>query len=181
MRLQLNANVSPIRRDFVYQLEVKASLARHLFPADRGWRVTVDIDAMERARGGTHSPGKAERAAAAEAELRALGALIGAHPEFGRADLVAEHPTEGTVVVEVEGQSSRQREQAVYSALGQALLSMRRFDGRISYAIAVPDEEAWRRQVAKIPIEVRRRLNLRALLVSSSGVKDEAEFGAGTG
>jgi hypothetical protein len=175
------AHVIPIRRAYVYQLEVKAALVRHLFSASDGWSVTVDVDAMERARGGVHAAGKAERAQAAEADLRQLGARIGSHAEYGRADLVAEHPLHGTVVVEVEGVSSRQREQAVYSALGQALLSMRRFDSSVSYAIAVPDEETWRRQLAKIPIEVRRRLNLRALLVSADAVRDEADLRARTG
>lgn len=156
----------------MYQLEVKAALVAHRFPRSEGWSVTVDIDAMERARGGTHAAGKQERAALAESQLRESGATIGAHPTFGRADVVAEHATLGTVIVEVEGESTRQREQAVYSALGQALLNMRSFDGSTSYAIAVPHREDWVRQLRKVPRSVARRLNLKLLAVSPSGVEE---------
>jgi hypothetical protein len=76
----------------VYQLEVKRWLVAYRFPPTEGWRVHVDIDAMERAKGGQHKPGKAERARTAESALLSMGATIGAHPEFGRADIVAEHP-----------------------------------------------------------------------------------------
>jgi hypothetical protein len=158
----------------MYQLEVKASLVESRFhPAD-GWTVTVDIDSMERCRGGTHPPGKRERAEAAETRLRALGAIIGAHPIYGRADLVATHPSLGTVVVEVEGESSRQREQAMYSALGQTLLSMRTIGPAITFALAVPDEPSWERQLRKVPRDVATTLNLRLLLVSSSSSRDFA-------
>lgn len=161
----------------MYQLEVKSALVRHRFNPANGWRVTVDIDAMERAHGGKHASDKSARAAQAEAELRALGVTIGAHAAFGRADLVAEHPDFGTVVVEVEGISSRQREQAVYSALGQSILSMRSFDKGVAYAVAVPDEESWRRQIQKIPPAVFDRLHLRALLVSKDGVAEVPMLG----
>ena len=156
----------------MYQLEVKAALVARQFPRSAGWSVTVDIDAMERAKGGVHAAGKQERVAVSEREIRESGATIGAHPRFGRADIVAEHATLGTVIVEVEGESSRQREQAVYSALGQALLNMRVFDGSISYAIAVPHQEDWVRQLRKVPGAVARRLNLRLLAVSASGVEE---------
>lgn len=97
---------------------------------------------------------------------------IGAHPRFGRADVVAEHPAEGTVVVEVEGESSRQKEQALYSALGQAVLLMKDFDEQVRYAVAVPNSPEWERQVEKVPAAVAARLKLRLYLVSESGVKE---------
>ena len=126
----------------MYQLEVKRYLVEHQFPRSDGWEVTVDVDAMERAKGGRHLPDKQERARRAEAWLVSEGVRIGAHPEFGRADLVARKPGAATVVVEVEGDSSRQKEQALYSALGQAVLLMKA-TGEIRYGIAVPDTPAW--------------------------------------
>lgn len=153
----------------MYQLEVKRWLIEHQFPPAEGWRVCVDIDAMERAKGGKHTPDKAERAAIAETNLRRLGATVGAHHIFGRADIVAEHDLHGLVLVEVEGQSSRQKEQAVYSALGQLLLQMN--GGNHRYAIAVPDEPTWERQVCKIPTHAKKLLNLSYLLVSEFGVR----------
>ena len=43
----------------VYQLEVKRWLVAYRFPPSRGWQTRVDIDAMERAKGGQHRPDKA--------------------------------------------------------------------------------------------------------------------------
>lgn len=154
----------------MYQLEVKRWLVFYCFPPSDGWKVQVDVDAMERAKGGQHKPGKAERACAAEVALRSMGASVGAHPMFGRADIVAEHPTKGLVVVEVEGTSSRQKEQAVYSALGQLVLQM---DGRrYKFVLAVPDDRTWEVQVKKIPEYVRATLGLSCLLVSAGGVRE---------
>ncbi len=93
----------------MYQLEVKQWLVAHHFPPSAGWQVCVDVDAMERAKGGQHKPGKAIRANVAETALLAMGVIIGAHPVFGRVDIVAEHPQHGLFVVEVEGNSSRQK------------------------------------------------------------------------
>lgn len=155
----------------MYQLEVKASLVAALFPPSEGWRVHVDIDAMERCNGGNHPAGKRERAVVAEARLKSLGVFIGKHPEFGRADVVATHPMHGTVVVEVEGTSSRQREQAMYSALGQTVLMMRETGQALVYALAVPDEPEWERQLRKIPEHVTGLLRLRLYLVSGVGVR----------
>jgi hypothetical protein len=157
-------------KPLVFQLEVKRWLVHWRFPPAEGWKVHVDIDSMERANGGKHPEGKALRASIAETALVAVGARIGAHPRFGRADVVAEHPHHGVWLIEVEGESSRQKEQAVYSALGQLLLQM---DGdSIHFALAVPDAEAWQRQVAKVPEYALTRLNLRCLLVSELGVRE---------
>lgn len=158
----------------MYQLEIKAKLAASMFPRSAGWSVTMDVDAMERAHGGSHSLGKRERVRAAEARVKELGVTLGAHPKFGRADVVAEHPTHGTVVVEVEGESSRQREQAMYSALGQLVLLMHDLEDSTSYAIAVPDSPDWERQLAKVPSAVAQKLRLRLYLVSESGTREVA-------
>lgn len=124
---------------------------------------------MERANGGQHKPGKAERARVAETSLLSMGVTIGAHPEFGRADIVAEHPKHGLFVVEVEGNSSRQREQAMYSALGQLVLQMQ--GTKHQFVIAVPDEPLWEKQLQKVPQHARARLGLSCVLVSEKGVR----------
>lgn len=154
----------------MYQLEVKYSLVAHRFPPQEGWKVLVDVDAMERGKGGSHPVDKASRAQAAEAALLALGATLGAHSEFGRADVVAEHPTHGLYLVEVEGSSSRQKEQAMYSALGQLVLQMQ---GRPhKFMLAVPDDAQWERQLRKVPSHARTLLGLSCALVSASGVRE---------
>lgn len=152
----------------MYQLEVKRWLVAYRFPPSEGWRVRVDIDAMERAISGQHKPGKAERARAAESALLSMGATIGTHPEFGRADIVAEYPTNGLLVIEVEGNSSRQKEQAVYSALGQLVLQMQ--GTKHGIGLAVPDETPWEKQLLKIPKHARVTLGLSCVLVSELGV-----------
>jgi hypothetical protein len=154
----------------MYQVEVKRWLVSHHFPPSEGWNVRVDIDAMERGNGGQHKPEKAGLASAAEGALLSMGASIGAHPEFGRADIVAEHPTKGLFIVEVEGESSRQKEQAVYSALGQLVLQMH---GKVRhFVLAVPDDPTWERQLKKIPPHARKTLGLSCLLVSEHGVRE---------
>ncbi len=153
----------------MYQLEVKQWLVAHRFPPSEGWLVRVDIDAMERAKGGQHKPGKAERARVAESALLSMGATIGAHPEFGRVDIVAEHPKYGLFIVEVEGNSSRQKEQAVYSALGQLVLQMQ--GAKNNFLLAVPDEPLWEKQLLKIPQHARATLSLSCVLVSETGVR----------
>ena len=154
----------------MYQLEVKRWLVAYRFPPTEGWNVRVDVDAMERAKGGQHKPGKVERAHFAESALLSMGATIGAHPEFGRADIVAEHPKRGLFIVEVEGTSSRQKEQAVYSALGQLILQM--YSRTHGLVLAVPDEVSWEKQIQKIPEHARATLGLTCLLVSEHGVRE---------
>ncbi|HWP02252.1 MAG TPA: hypothetical protein VNL96_02245 [Gemmatimonadaceae bacterium] len=132
---------------------------------------------MERAKGGTHLPDKAERAAGALAGLRELGASLGRHKLFGRVDLVAEHPTRGTRLLEVEADSSRQREQAMYSALGQILLSMKLQSPDVRYGLAVPDSAEWINQLRKIPPTIAQKLSLDLYAVGSDHVQ---VFEAGT-
>ena len=143
-----------------YQLEVKLGLARFPFQAAAGWRLTMHIDPMEKGVGGRHARGKIGRTKIALQELRRLGVTLGAHPLYGRVDVVAEHPHEGTRLIEVEGESGRQREQALYSSLGQLLMSMKIWSEDLAYGIAVPDTREWWRQLQKIPLEVTERLRL---------------------
>ena len=156
----------------MYQLEVKLHLVKHQFPPSEGWEVTVDVDAMERAKGNQHKPDKRGRVEDAEQELVNLGATVAAHPTFGRVDIVAKHPIHGCYLIEVEGQSSKQKEQALYSALGQSILMMGDLPNNTSYGLAVPDAPEWERQVVKIPDRIKKMLNLRVYLVSMDGVRE---------
>jgi len=155
----------------VYQLETKLYLVEQLFNPKDGWRVRIDVDAMELGKGGRHPRGKAEVAQLCVERLIALGATIGADHEYGRADLVARHDQHGVYVVEVEADTTRQKEQAMYSALGQTLLVMKPDTRLVRYGLAVPDDPAWKRQVAKIPIHLLRRLDLEIFLVSPTHVE----------
>jgi len=154
----------------MYQLEVKRWLVHHRFPPSDGWKVRVHVDPMERANGGQHPPDKRSRAEAAETALLEMGASVGLHPDLGPADIVAEHSLHGMVVIEVEGQSSRQPEQAMYSALGQLVLAM--IGAKRRFVLALPDEARWEAQALKIPPFVRNRLSLSCVLVSPDRVRD---------
>jgi hypothetical protein len=155
----------------MYQLEVKRWLVYHKFPVANGLDVTVDIDPMERGERGQHPPDKRAIAAECEAWLRSQGVNIVADPLYGRADLVAKRDGWGTFVVEVEGYSSRQKEQAMYSALGQVVLSMGDASPEIRYGLAVPDSRQWEYQLEKMPTRVKDLLRLQLILVSESGTR----------
>ena len=144
----------------LYQLEVKLGLARFPFQPAAGWRLTMHVDPMERGMGGRHARGKVKRANQALRELRRLGVTIGTHTIFGPVDVVADHSSEPTHLIEVEGESGRQREQALYSSLGQLLLSMKIWNPSVVYGIAVPDTREWWKQLQKIPLELTKRLRL---------------------
>lgn len=154
----------------MYQLEVKALLVSGLFNPEDGWEVSVDVDGMERACGGRHPEGKMEATQGALRSLKCMGASIGADEEYGRADIVARHPDKGTYVIECEGDTSRQREQSMYSALGQILLSMNNESRLVRYALALPDDPKWEKQVLKIPSRLYSALGLEVYMVSRTGV-----------
>ena len=160
-----------MKDQLIYQIEVKRYLVKHLFLPSDGWKVVVDIDAMERGISGQQPPGKREIAKRNEAYIREHGVRIGAHPVYKRADVVTIHPAKGTFVTEVEGRSSSQLEQKMYSALGQLLLAMTWFEDNLVYRIAAPGLPEWELQFEKFPPQVCRRLSLRRLLVSEEGVR----------
>ena len=160
-----------VGRNILYQLEVKRWLVAHSFPVAEGWDVTVDIDSMERGIAGQHPPEKKAVAAECEKWLRQQGVKIVAHHVYGRADMVATKGGLGTFVIEIEGDSSRQKEQAMYSALGQIVLSMKDSSPSIRYGLAVPDSAQWETQFKKIPARVRELLKLDLFLVSKAGVR----------
>lgn len=154
----------------LYQLEVKYHLVRVMFNPAGGWRVTVHVDPMEEGKGPGQGAEKRRRTRTALKELRALGVGIGPHDLLGTVDIVAEHPTEGRWIVEVEGQSGRSKDQALYSAIGQLALAMNHFGPAIHYGLAVPSDRAWRKQLAKLPVEYRKRLGLTLFGVATIGV-----------
>ena len=156
----------------MYQLEVKRWLVAHRFPIAQGWDVTVDIDAMERGLGKQQVEQKGVIAAACALWMKQQGVKTVRHPVYGRADVVAKKEGAGTFVIEVEGESSRQREQALYSALGQVVLSMKDPSPDIRYCLAVPDKPDWEAQLRKIPARILSVLNLSLLLVSEQGVRE---------
>ena len=84
---------------------------------------------------------------------------------------MARKPGTATVVIEVEGESSLQKEQAVYSAFGQIVLLMRP-DTNVRYGIAVPDTPSWEGQMAKIPAHIRDMLSLTLWLVGKTSVRE---------
>lgn len=161
----------------LYQLEVKVGLARFAFPRAEGWRVSIHVDPMEIGRGGRQTRGKVKRAKAAMRELEKLGVKLGIHKLYGAIDVVAEGDGGQTRFVEVEGESSRQREQALYSALGQLMLSMKLWSDDVSYGIAVPDTREWWNQLRKIPLQLTKRLKLWRYSV---GVNSCTSIGPGT-
>ena len=125
---------------------------------------------MERAEKGKHPADKKDRASAAEQWLLSHGVTIGSHPKYGRADLVATKSGGPTYIVEVEGDSSRQKEQALYSALGQTILQMHSEQG-LRYGLALPDTPQWEAQIRKIPVRVKDLLDLTLWLVGRDGVR----------
>ncbi len=156
----------------MYQLEVKHYLVKNFFHPDDGWEVTVDVDAMELAKGNQHKLDKKAKVEAAYKSLQDLGVDFGAHELYGRIDVSAVHKEKGHFLIEVEGQSSKQKEQAMYSALGQSILVMGKNDPQITYGIAVPDLLVWQKKIEKIPGRVKQILNLKCLLVKEHTVRE---------
>ena len=156
----------------MYQIEVKRWLIEYLLRARDGWVVTVDIDAMEKGKGGQHPPGKSEVADQQLKWMEEHGVTIGPHPVHGRTDVVAEHVLHGTNLIEVEGDTTKQKEQSIYSALGQVILMMGDQDNDITFGLAVPDDDSWESQLSKIPRRICELLNLKLWLVSEGGVRE---------
>lgn len=154
----------------MYQIQVKRFLIEHTFPAEAGWNVTVDIDAMERGLGAQNPEEKRNIATDCMEWFRGHGVTIGAHAIHGRIDLAAEQNGQH-YLIEVEGDSSRQKEQAFYSAIGQLLLLMNAEHNNRTYGIAVPDSPEWQYQIDKLPEYIRRLLRMNIYLVSAGSVR----------
>ena len=169
MRMQASHELAQARRN-MYEIEVKRYLVEHQFPPSQGWIVAIHLDPMESAKGGQQPADKSERARRARKWLEAAGVRIAADPEFGRVDLVARKPGAATTVVEVKGDSARQKEQALYAAFGQTVLMMRE-DGGVRYGLAVPDTPSWERQAQKIPEHICSKLSLTLWLIGETGVR----------
>ncbi len=167
------AAVLPLKhhlRKNMYQIEVKRYLVEHIFPTEDGWHVTIDVDAMEMGLGNQNSQQKRDIATQCDAWLRANGVTIGAHELHGRIDLAAERNGRH-YLIEVEGDSSRQKEQAFYSAIGQTLLLMNAEPKNTIYGVAVPDSPQWQRQIDKLPGYVRELLRMNLYMVGPDSVR----------
>jgi hypothetical protein len=153
----------------MYQVEVKLRLAESFFRPASGWTVNVHLNPMELARGGRHQPGKAERTASAEQSLRDLGVRIGTHEQYGRIDFAADQASSHRHLIEVEGDSSRSKHEAIYLCLGQLVMAMKSWGQWDHYGIAVPGTSGWLRQLARLPKEVRERLSIDLYVVAPLG------------
>ena len=154
------------------QIEVKYHIIKKLFLPSDGWNVTVDLDPMEMGKGKQNPDEKRALAQTYRKWLENIGVHIGADERFGRADIVARHPEKGCFIIECEGDTSKQKEQAMYSALGQTLLMMAVQDAGTHYGLAVPNSDEWRKQLSKIPKTVCQKLNLILYLVSDSAIEE---------
>ena len=157
----------------MFQIEVKMNLIAHEFHPAEERQVHVDLDAMELPTGGTHPQDKHGIAERCRLWLEKADVVIGSHPIYGRTDVVAVRGA-STYLVEVEGDSSRQPEQALHSTLGQTILMMTHLTSSRVFALAVPHAPHWERQLRKVPATVCKALNLRLYLVSKDGTRDIA-------
>ncbi|MFC2018731.1 hypothetical protein ACFLU4_02080 [Chloroflexota bacterium] len=155
----------------MYQIQVKRALVDFLFPIREGWQVTVNLDGMELGKGNQNSEAKYEIADKCKKWFESEGIVLGPHPKYRFADIVASKGTSETHIIEVEGESSKQSEQALYSALGQIIIQMDQNIDILKYGLAVPDDPKWEKHLKKIPIYIRGRLDLQLYLVSETGVR----------
>jgi hypothetical protein len=154
----------------MHQIEVKRHLIEKRFHPDQGWDVTVDLDVMELGRGGQNTEEKRKTAEFHHKWMQDNGVAVHIHRTGTRTDIVAKHPQQGTYVIECEGDTRRQKEQAMYSALGQMLLQMD--DSIRYYALVFPGSKAWTDQIDKIPRNVRDILRFKVFMVSDSSVRE---------
>ncbi len=161
---------SAFAKQRMYQIEVKRYLIERLFHPSHGWMVTVDLDAMELGKGEQNTQEKREIADTHRRWMEDNGIAISPHPEHGRVDIVAHHPIDGKWLIECEGDTKKQKEQAMYSSLGQLVLLMN--DSHSHYALAFPLSGEWSSQAAKIPRFVRDALALKVFLVSDGNIRE---------
>jgi hypothetical protein len=73
----------------MYELEVKLYLTELMFTPSDDWKVIVDIDAMERAKGSQQKDGKKEGVVDEEKRLNELGVEKVGHPKCDKTDIMA--------------------------------------------------------------------------------------------
>lgn len=155
----------------MHQIAVKRHLIEQRFHPNSGWQVTVDLDVMELGKGVQNAEEKRRTAEHHRKWMQDNGVTVHIHKTGRRTDILASHHIHGIYVIECEGDTSKQREQALYSALGQILLQMDDLTRR--FAIAFPDSEAWTKQVLKLPKAVRDALRLTVFMVATNHVKEK--------
>ncbi len=144
-------------------------MARRLRPAD-GWAVVVNFDVQERGKGNRPSLEKQATYAAVQDALLSDGATIGRDRDYATADLVARHARKRELwIVEVEGHSTGQPGDKVYSAVGQLLTRMRAGSGA-KYGLAVHAE--LRTTALKIPTQVRKLLDITIFVVAADRIEE---------
>ena len=154
----------------MYQVEIKYQIISKLFNPKNGWTVHTDLDAMELGKGTQNNAEKRIVGEKYSSLLKSIGVLLKAHPEFGRADIVAQR-NDKTFIIEVEGLSNRQPDQALYSLLGQLLLKMKTNTEFYEYGIAVPYNSVLENQLSKIPLFVKNHLRLKYYIVGKDDIK----------
>jgi hypothetical protein len=158
-------------KEGLYQIEIKYHVVKKLFNPNVGWEVLVDIDPMERGKGRYNTDAKRKICEDYYNKLVNLGVNIGKHQQYGRVDIFARKGYEETHLVEVEGYSSRQIDQALFSALGQLLLYMNNDFDKIEYGLAIPNTHNWTKYIDKIPFYIREKLRINLYKVDNDGVE----------
>jgi hypothetical protein len=143
-----------------YQIEVKRYLLDHKI--DLWDDVVVDIDAEELGKDDLFKKLQSDES------IRCLNDFIGVN-EY-RTDIKAtDRATKEKYFIEVEGFSSKQQDQAFYSALSQIILRIEN-NGVNKYGIAVPFTNSWIKQISKISTYIRSTLKIHLFLVDKNNV-----------
>ena len=153
----------------MHQIQVKQFLIAKKFPPTEGWSVSVHLDGMELGRGFQNPVGKRSVAEKCRRWFERNGVRTGPNREYNNLDIVAVHKSAGTHLIEVEGDTRRQPEQAIYCALGQLICKTPEDGSNSILGIAVPNSPKWEELLQRIPRSVRDRLKLKAYLVDDNG------------
>lgn len=150
----------------MYQIEVKYRLIKEKFNPEDGWSVEVAIDSMELGKGRFNSDDKRKTAQIYYEKIEKMGCLIKENDHY--LDIVATHKNGQKIIIEVEGDSSKQRSTSLYSALGQVLIKSENKNDIL--ALAFPLNDNWAKQIQKIPNLTKKRNNLKIYLVNDNSV-----------
>lgn len=145
-----------------YQIEIKKYLVNHKRKHKLWKDIIVDIDAEEVGKDDSLKKSQSDECVL---HLNAFKGVNEYRTDIKATDIL----TKKNYYIEVEGFSSKQQEQAFYSALSQIILRMKNKSDNI-YGIAVPNTESWIKQVSKISKYIRSILNIHLFLVDKKDV-----------